>query len=613
LKHAFGINSLTSVLIVCDDKNRTVSEGFHNLLTKMTMNCQSFRLGKIDPLSAVPENLVKLIIDSEVIINILDDNPMINKFRVELLKIEKTSGAKIGHGIGLVPALFHKNGPFSIDPKKLERRARIIISLLNAAEAIIIRNPESNSELTLKKGNREFFHDIVCPKSRWINLPFGEVFLAPLELQTEGSCVIYPFAAGYRSDSSEMRLNIREGRVRELKSTKEAEEHIASHFNVDRWSSVLGLFAIGINHGAVWGRSYLETIKASTTCYIAFGENLEAGGLNPSIAQRAYSLGSPTILARMQGGEELVVIKNGRPLCMDNPEDETMVSSAMEALKHTCRIKWNILNSVLIVCDTPRKKIGQAFKIAAERLRANVSLYVLSKKRPLIKVPFALKELLNHRYDAIINLLPMTPEETEFRINLLSLEQTTGARIAHCPGITNEMMRKGPVNIDYRMLQRYVRQIKNAFRTIEKVHITSKLGTDIWLSLSPHRKAWQDALIPKNNWGNLPAGEIWWCPNEETTNGTLICDGSMGPLGQVPHHVKIEIKDGRFITIDCADKAFERRVEKEFFKDDGAGVIGEFGIGLNEGAQITGFLLEDEKVMGTCHLAFQFVSEGCFP
>jgi leucyl aminopeptidase (aminopeptidase T) len=37
--------------------------------------------------------------------------------------------------------------------------------------------------------------------------------------------------------------------------------------------------------------------------------------------------------------------------------------------------------------------------------------------------------------------------------------------------------------------------------------------------------------------------------------------------------------------------------------DPDAYAIAEFGIGCNDGARISGITLEDEKVLGTCHIA----------
>jgi len=46
--------------------------------------------------------------------------------------------------------------------------------------------------------------------------------------------------------------------------------------------------------------------------------------------------------------------------------------------------------------------------------------------------------------------------------------------------------------------------------------------------------------------------------------------------------------------------------EREALKDKrlGDSVLAEFGIGTNDQAKITGNVLEDEKVLGTCHIAF---------
>ena len=43
---------------------------------------------------------------------------------------------------------------------------------------------------------------------------------------------------------------------------------------------------------------------------------------------------------------------------------------------------------------------------------------------------------------------------------------------------------------------------------------------------------------------------------------------------------------------------------KKIDKNNNASYVAEFAIGTNPSAKITGVILEDEKVLGTCHIAF---------
>ena len=54
------------------------------------------------------------------------------------------------------------------------------------------------------------------------------------------------------------------------------------------------------------------------------------------------------------------------------------------------------------------------------------------------------------------------------------------------------------------------------------------------------------------------------------------------------------------------DKKIEMKLYEKIFtsSDENAKIVGEFGIGTNNYAKLTGNLLEDEKVYGTAHLAF---------
>jgi leucyl aminopeptidase (aminopeptidase T) len=91
---------------------------------------------------------------------------------------------------------------------------------------------------------------------------------------------------------------------------------------------------------------------------------------------------------------------------------------------------------------------------------------------------------------------------------------------------------------------------------------------------------------------------------EGTAEGILVCDGSIGDLGLVRAPLAIHVKDGRVAGLKSADSELVSQVNELISIDDEASLAGEFGIGLNPKARLTGRLLEDEKAYGTIHIAF---------
>ena len=105
----------------------------------------------------------------------------------------------------------------------------------------------------------------------------------------------------------------------------------------------------------------------------------------------------------------------------------------------------------------------------------------------------------------------------------------------------------------------------------------------------------------KSAFGNLPAGEIFIAPLEGKTNGKIVCDASVGGLGKVDKNVEIIVKDGFIESVRGGKTAnqFEKLLKNKLYRN-----VAELGIGTNPKAKITGEVLEDEKIMGTCHIAF---------
>ena len=123
-------------------------------------------------------------------------------------------------------------------------------------------------------------------------------------------------------------------------------------------------------------------------------------------------------------------------------------------------------------------------------------------------------------------------------------------------------------------------------------------GADTDLSFSVAGRKWLvfDGKI------NLPDGEIYTAPVNETLNGCIHFElpGVFG--GARIDDIRLEWKDGALVHASASgNEDYLRRILKT---DAGAGRLGEFGIGLNPRIdRISGDILYDEKISGTVHLA----------
>ncbi len=96
--------------------------------------------------------------------------------------------------------------------------------------------------------------------------------------------------------------------------------------------------------------------------------------------------------------------------------------------------------------------------------------------------------------------------------------------------------------------------------------------------------------------GNLPAGECYTAPVEDSFNGKValsLIDDKLGPG-------VLEFRKGRLV----GGRGRGVTAILRLVGDDPTGrVIGEFGIGTNPGARVSPNMLEAEKAFGTAHFA----------
>ena len=134
-------------------------------------------------------------------------------------------------------------------------------------------------------------------------------------------------------------------------------------------------------------------------------------------------------------------------------------------------------------------------------------------------------------------------------------------------------------------------------------HLTTPAGTDLTMNIEGRIAEADTGLNDFTGaFSNLPAGEAYVSPKEGTSQGTLVIDGAMGGIGVLTEPIKMTVKNGLVTNIFGNEQAEKlQKLLSAHGKD--AFNIAELGVGTNDKAIITGKILEDEKVLGTVHVA----------
>ena len=264
-------------------------------------------------------------------------------------------------------------------------------------------------------------------------------------------------------------------------------------------------------------------------------------------------------------------------------------------LKQCMNLKKN--ESCLIVTDAKLKYIGEVlFRNSLSMCKKSKLIFTRIPKSHGYEPPSNIAEEML-KYDVI--LLPTTKSLSHTRARENASKK--GARIASMPGITEDMMKR-TLNIDFNKIRFINKKLITKLKNKNKIKITTKNSTDVEFFVKSRKWISDDGIYTKKSaFGNLPAGEIFIAPLENKTNGKIICDASVGGLGKVDKNIEIIVKDGFIENINGGKIAnqFKKLLKNKLYKS-----VAELGIGTNPKAKITGEVLEDEKAIGTCHIAF---------
>lgn len=172
-----------------------------------------------------------------------------------------------------------------------------------------------------------------------------------------------------------------------------------------------------------------------------------------------------------------------------------------------------------------------------------------------------------------------------------------GARCATLPGITKEIWTTSLL-ADYGEVKELSEQVYELLSDTETVHISTPSGTDLRFDVDIDYFHTDTGIIHEpGQFGNLPAGEA--DGGVVNAEGTLVIDHfPFAPEGTV-----VEIEDDRAVAVKHPGNT-ESELAEAFETIEGARNVAEFGFGTNPEATLIGNVLQDEKVLGTVHVAF---------
>lgn len=249
----------------------------------------------------------------------------------------------------------------------------------------------------------------------------------------------------------------------------------------------------------------------------------------------------------------------------------------------------------LLVTDKHKMEIAEALAYWAKEAGAETTTYLMNEALRPITEPTTLFRLLCVKASAMAYMLDARMEEKSFRGYMVKAG-VANSRICMMPGLTRDMMER-LVNIDFHELSAFGQTLVEKLTDSGDIVVENADGTHVEFSVKGRQ--WKNDngdISRKGMHGNLPAGEVFTAPVEDSFNGKLAISLIDDQIGKGI----MEFAKGRLIAYEGKGIA---KILAHIGGDETGKIIGEFGIGTNPKAEICPNMLEAEKAYGTAHFA----------
>ena len=165
-------------------------------------------------------------------------------------------------------------------------------------------------------------------------------------------------------------------------------------------------------------------------------------------------------------------------------------------------------------------------------------------------------------------------------------------------GLNVDMMVRCIGRIKFEAQKAFQEKVAERTRNSKTMRITTVAGGDVTFKNNPE---WP--VICEYGGMDIPGshmmpGQVGWTPIFESINGTIVFDGSVSPFGLIDVPIKLHVENGNIVKIEGGNMAVEYEKLLKGFNDPQMLIMAHVCYGFNPGAQLTGNILEDERVWG---------------
>jgi leucyl aminopeptidase (aminopeptidase T) len=320
LENVLDAVSGESLVIVCDEEKSEIGHAFAEGALALGLWTRLMILeAEKEARKEIPPQLREVLTQQKpnIFINLMRGQRDETPFRIKITKLEtRDRRSRLGHCPGVTLDML-TDGALSLTSEghqQMQNFAQKLLRTLESVAKIDLHTP-SGTRLSLSTEKREFYTEtkLDWKTMKWMNLPTGEVLVAPVENSLSGRLVCDMAIGGIGPLKTPVEITVKDGQVVRTTSKNNAVlKAVKESLAIDEWSNIVGEFAFGINPKARFVQEFLEAEKIMGTVHIAFGDNLDyPGGMNPSKNHMDFLMNHPTVRITKENGESATILQDG--------------------------------------------------------------------------------------------------------------------------------------------------------------------------------------------------------------------------------------------------------------------------------------------------------------